>query len=219
MTIPVCIEIPTTPPPSEITLPGGVTIQHIDLAQIIQPALTPLVPLFNIVDTVVSIFNTLKAVLTLNPKEIGKSIPAVAENVGKLLKMIPQLSLPLMLLGLIDLVIDVLSQARNELVHLQGRMGQVTRMIERAKDLDDYGLIVIAECHQKNIETEARNIGQNLASLGRLFGLINLFMGMIGGPQIPDLSSLSGKPLDEIIEPLDALVDSLKATRKALPIP
>lgn len=219
MTIPVCIELPPKPAPLEVTLPGGVTIQHNDLAQIIQPALTPLVPLFNIVDTVVSIFNCLKAVMTLNPKEIAKCMPGLAENVGKLLKMIPQLSLPLMLLGLIDLVIDVLSQVRNELVHLQGRMGQVTRMIDRAKDLDDYGLMVVAECHQKNVEMEARNIGQNLASLGRLFGLINLFMGMVGGPQIPDLSSLSGKPLDEFFEPLDALVGALKVARQAVPIP
>ena len=219
MTIPICIELPESPDPAEITLPGGIAIQHIDLAQIIQPALTPLVPIFNVVDTVVALFNCMKAVMTLNPKTIAECIPDLAEKIGKLLKLIPQLSLPLMIIGLIDLVIDVLSQTRDELVHLQGRMEQMTRMVARGMELDDQGLLRIAACHEENIKREARNIGKNLASLGRLFGIINLFLGMIGGPQIPDLSSLSGKPLDEVIEPLDALIDALKVARKAVPIP
>jgi hypothetical protein len=51
------------------------------------------------------------------------------------------------------------------------------------------------------------------------FGLINLFMGMIGGPEIPDLSNLSGQPLDKVIEPLDAIVEALQTARDAVPVP
>ncbi len=74
-------------------------------------------------------------------------------------------------------------------------------------------------CAQTNVAQEAANVGKSLASLGKLIGLINLFMGMIGGPEIPDLSELSGTPLDEIIEPLDNLVDVLKTARQAIPVP
>ena len=69
------------------------------------------------------------------------------------------------------------------------------------------------------MEQEAANVGKMLASLGRLIGLINLFSGMIGGPEIPDLSELSGVPLEEVIDPLDALVDTLKTARDAVPVP
>ena len=41
MALPICIEIPEIPDPFDITLPGGITIQHINLMEIIQPALTP----------------------------------------------------------------------------------------------------------------------------------------------------------------------------------
>ena len=62
MPLPICIEIPEIPDPLQITLPGGVTMEHINLMEVIQPALTPLVPLFNIIDTVVAVFNCIKAI-------------------------------------------------------------------------------------------------------------------------------------------------------------
>ena len=52
MALPICLEIPEIPDPLSITLPGGVTMQQINLMQAIQPALTPLMPLFDIIDTV-----------------------------------------------------------------------------------------------------------------------------------------------------------------------
>ena len=54
---------------------------------------------------------------------------------------------------------------------------------------------------------------------GKLIGLINLFMGMIGGPEIPDLSDLAGQPLDKVIDPLDAIVEALQTARDAVPVP
>ena len=80
-------------------------------------------------------------------------------------------------------------------------------------------LAEIAECAMANIEQEAANLGKRLGALGSLIGILNLFLGMIGGPEVPDLSSLGGKPLDEVIEPLDALVETLESVRSAIPIP
>jgi hypothetical protein len=224
MPIPICIELPEIPDPFTLTLPGGAEIQHINLMEVIQPALTPLVPLFNIVDTVVALFNCIKAIPdTLgpppDPTALAECIPELAEKVSKLLKLIPQLSVPLMLVGLIDLVINTLSQARDVLVHLQRQMTKIAEVIDRATDLDDAGLMAIVQCAQANVAQEAANVGKMLASLGKLIGLINLFMGMIGGPEIPDLSDLSGKPLDQVIEPLDAIVEVLENARSAIPVP
>ena len=219
MTFTVCLELPELPDPQTVTLPGGIAIESINLMQVIQPALAPLVPMFNIVDTVVSIFNCVKAISTLQIDAIMECIPDLAEKIGKLLKLIPQLSLPLMLVDLLDLVIHVLNQARNELMHLQQQMVQILGVVDRATDLDDAGLMAIAQCAQANVAQEAANVGKSLASIGKLLGLINLFMGMIGGPEVPDLSDLAGRPLDEVVEPLDGLVRTLKAARNAVPIP
>ncbi len=224
MTLPICIEIPELEDPFALTLPGGIEIEHLDLMAIIQPALTPLVPFFNIIDTIVALFNCLKAIPdTLgpppDPTALAECFPDLAEKVNQLLKLIPQLSLPMTIVGLIDLVIKTLTQARDALVHLQKQMEQILKIIERATDLDDAGLMAIAVCAQANVAQEAANVGKMLASLGKLIGLVNLFLGMVGAPEIPDLSNLSGQPLDTVIEPLDAVIKALKTVRDAVPIP
>ncbi len=224
MAFDLCLELPEIPDPFNLTLPGGVQIEHINLMEVIQPALTPLVPIFDIIDTVVAVFNCIKAIPdTLGPPPdptvLAACLPDLAEKVAKLLKLIPQLSIPLTIVGLIDLVIDTLLQVRSELMHLQQQMVQILGVIDRATDLEDAGLMAIAQCAQANVAQEAANVGKSLAALGKLIGLINLFMGMIGGPEIPDLSDLAGRPLDDVIPPIDAIVETLKNARDAVPVP
>ncbi|MCA9557608.1 MAG: hypothetical protein KC583_03490 [Myxococcales bacterium] len=224
MALPICIEIPEIPDPFAITLPGGVTMESINLMEQIQPALTPLVPLFDIIDTVVAVFNCVKAIPdTLGPPPdptvLAACIPELAEKVSKLLKLIPQLSLPYTIIGIIDLVIDTLRQARTQLLHLQAQMQQILGAIDRATDLDDAGLMAITSCAQANVAQEAANVGKSLAALGKLIGLLNLFLGMVGGPEVPDLSDLAGTPLDEAIPPIDAIIETLQGVRDAVPVP
>ncbi len=92
-------------------------------------------------------------------------------------------------------------------------------VIDRATDLDDAGLMAIAQCAQENVAQEAANVGKALASLGKLIGLINVFMSIVGGPEIPDLSDLAGRPGDQLIEPLDGIVETSKTARDAIPVP
>jgi len=217
-------EIPEIPDPFQITLPGGVTMEHLNLMEVIQPALTPLIPLFNIIDTVVAVFNCIKAIPdTLgpppDPTAIAACIPELAEKVNALLRLIPQLSLPYTIIGILDLVIDTLRQARSELLHLQQQMVQILGAIDRATELEDAGLMAITSCAQANVAQEAANVGKSLASLGKLIGLLNLFLGMVGGPEVPDLSDLAGRPLDEAIAPIDAIVEVLQQVRSAVPVP
>jgi hypothetical protein len=221
MTLPICKLLDELPDPFEITLPGGISIERINLMEVIQPLLAPLMPVFNIIDTLVAIVNCIKAVpdVITDPTAIGACLKELGEKIAKLLKLVPQLSLPLLLIQLIDLLIATLDQARSELNHLQQQMEQITGAIDRAKDLDDAGLMSLAQCAQANIAQEAANVGKALASLGKLIGLINLFLGMVGLPEIPDLSDLAGRPLDEVVEPLNALVTQLKAARDAIPVP
>ena len=224
MALPICIEIPELPDPLSITLPGGVSMESINLMEQIQPALTPLMPLFDIIDTVVAVFNCIKAIPdTLGPPPdptvLAACIPELAEKVAKLLKLIPQLSIPLTIIGIIDLIIDVLRQARTMLLHLQAQMQQITGAIDRATDLEDAGLMAITSCAQANVAQEAANVGKSLAALGKLIGILNIFLELVGAPTVPDLSDLAGTPLDEVVPPLDAIVDQLTQVRDMVPVP
>lgn len=224
MALPICLEIPEIPDPLSITLPGGVTMQQINLMQAIQPALTPLMPLFDIIDTVVAVFNCVKAIPDSlgpppDPTALAACIPELAEKVGKLLRLIPQLSLPYTIIGIIDLVIDTLRQARSQLMNLQQQMQQILGAIDRATELEDAGLMAITSCAQANVAQEAANVGKALASLGKLIGILNIFLGIVGGPEVPDLSNLAGRPLDDVIPPIDAIIKALQTVRSAVPVP
>ena len=224
MTSDICLELEAIEDPPVITLPGGVDIQHLNLLEIMQPALTPLVPIFDIVDAIVAAFNCLKAIPdTLgpppDPSVIAACLPDLAEKVQKLLRLLPMLSLPHLVVRLIDLVIDTLREAREALLHLQQQLQQITGAVDRATELEDAGLMAIAQCAQANVAQEAANVGKSLASLGKLLGIIGMFMGMIGGPEVPDLSNLAGRPLDQVIPPLDALIEALQTARAAVPLP
>ncbi|MCG8420111.1 MAG: hypothetical protein MJE77_19450 [Proteobacteria bacterium] len=218
-----CLEIPALPDAQSLTLPGGVTIEQIDLLDVVQPALTPLVPLFHIVDAVVAVQQCVQAIPDAlgpppDPSVLSACLPELAEKVSKLLQLVPQLSLPRTIVGTMDLLLDALRDARSALIHLQQQSAQLAGAVDRAAELSDPALLSIAECAQANIEQEAANTGKRLASLGKLIGLLNLFLGMIGAPEIPDLSELSGRPLDEVIEPLDRVVEVLRNARAAVPI-
>jgi len=224
MALPILIRIPAAPDPLTMTLPGGVTMQQQDLIKIIQPALTPLMPVFNILDAVIAVFNTVKAIPESlgpppDPTKLVSAIVEMTKKVSKLLRLVPQLSLPYTIIGVVDLVLDTLSKLRDQLVFLQHAAQRLGVMTQRAAELNDAGLAAIAACARANIDQEAANLGKGLGALGTLLGILDIFMAMIGGPKAPNLSAMSGKPLDQAVKPLDDLVKTLKQLRSAIPVP
>ena len=219
----ICIEIPEIPDPFAIPLPGGIEIEDVNLMKMLQPALTPLVPLFDIIDTIVAIFNCIKAIPDMlgpppDPTVLTACLPDLAKKLNKLLNMLPQVALPRLIKRCLKLAVETLRTVRSQLMHLQAQMLQILGTIDRAKKLKDAGLMAIAQCAQANVATEAANVGKGLAALGKLLGLINLFMGLIGGPKVPDLSKLAGRPLDDTLPPLNELIKVLSAAEAAIPV-
>jgi hypothetical protein len=187
----------------------------------IQPALAPLVPVFNILDTVMATVNTFKTVpeVIVNPKALADALAELLEKFAKLLGLVPQLSLPLTLVGLLDLLIDALVKAKLELGHLDLQFQGVAEVKLKAELLGDLKLMAIAECAEANIKIEVDNVAARLGALAGLIGIVNLFMGLVGGKAIPDFSNLAGKSLGEVVDLMDDLVKVLEAARKAIPIP
>jgi hypothetical protein len=224
MALPICIELPEFPDPFALPLPGGVEIEDIDLMQMIQPALTPLVPFFNLVDVLVAVFNCLKAIPDAlgpppDPTGLAACLPDLAEKLSKLLNLLPQVALPRLLKRLLRLIVNTLLTVRSKLLHLQQQVVQILGVIDRAKELEDAGLMAIVQCAQANAAQEAANVGKSLAALGKLIGLVNLFLGLLGLPEVPDFRDLAGRPLDAVIGPLDALIDVFQAAEEAIPLP
>ncbi|RJS14154.1 hypothetical protein DRW03_35520 [Corallococcus sp. H22C18031201] len=224
MGLPLCIHIPPLPEAPTLTLPGGATLQHHQLLQAVQPALAPLTPLFDIVGAVLAVFDVVKAIPDAlgpppDPTAIAAALPKLAEKVSKLLRLVPQLSVPYTVVGVIDIVLGELGRARAQFVHLQLRLSSVAQARQRATQLGDAGLLAVANCAEANVAQEAANVGKALAALSQLMALLNVLLGLVGGPQVPDFSSLEGRALDEAVAPLDTIVRTLRQARAAIPIP
>ena len=216
--------IPPLRDPQTLTLPGGASMQHTELVEIVQPALTSLMPVFDILDALLGVVGCVQAVPdTLgpppNPAALIQKLAELAPKVTKLLGLVPQVSLLATLLGLVDLLIDTLVQVRDVLVALrdQDERVRITRL--RAEELGDPQLAAIADQAAADIETEVQNAAKRLAAMSRLIATVNAFMGMVGGPEVPDLSSVTGKPLEEAIVVVSDLILTLQTVRQAIPVP
>jgi hypothetical protein len=222
MTLPLCRELEALPDPFSVPLPGGTEIEDIDVMRLLQPALTPLVPLFNVIDTIVAIFNCIKAIPDMlgpppDPTVLTACLPDLAKKLNKLLNLLPQVALPRTLARALTLAVETLRTARSQLTYLQAQERHIAGSVERARKLGDAGLMAIAQCAKANVAQEAANVGKGLASLGRLLGIIDLFMSLVGGPKVPDLSTMKDKSLDEVIAPLDDLIKLLDGLRRVVP--
>src|ERR1700728_1039406 len=110
MALPICVELPDIGDSFAVTLPGGVTIEDYNIMKAIQPVLAPLLPVFEIVDVVVALFNCLQAIPHCfgpppDPSQLVSCLPDLAQKIMKVVEMIPQVSLPITIAHLVDLVI------------------------------------------------------------------------------------------------------------------
>jgi hypothetical protein len=222
MPIPLCLDIPPFPDPFALPMPGGVQLEDVNVLQLLQPALTPLMPMFEIVDTIVALYNCVKAIPDAlgpppDPTVLAACLPELGQKLGKLLMLAPQVALPRLIERCLALAIEVLRTVRSQLRHLQAQLHQIEAVEQRAKDLKDAGLMAVAACATANVGQEAANVAKSMASLERLLVLVNLFMGLIGGPQVPLASKLSGKPLDQAVPELDHMIKLLEFAHGAVP--
>ncbi len=236
--IPDCPDVAAVPSPLTLTLPGGVSLQslvqsaqgipnQLDLVQSLMaqasPALAPLKPVFDIIDTVVAVFACLKAIPDAfgpppDPSKLIQALEDLAKKVDNLLRLVPQLSVPFLAADLVDAILALLEGMRDALDGLAEEMKSVEGAASRAAQLNDAKLTDIVSCARDGVTAQAASLGASMASLGSLIGLANILLGMVGLPQIPDLSHLGSLPLDQMVEPLDDVVKELRAVRQAIPI-
>ncbi len=217
-----CIRIPPLEDPLRLELPGGIAIEHQNLAELAQPALAPLAPVFTIIEVVIAIFEAVKAIPDAlgpppDPSKITSAISALEQKMDKLLALVPQLALPRTLIGLIDILLHELRRTRLDLVALQARAAAIEASRLKGADLGDAALMAIADCAEENLEQEADNLARALAALSGLVTIIGIFSSMVGGPEMPDFSTMRGQSLEKVLEPIDALIDALSTARGVIP--
>jgi hypothetical protein len=228
----MCLEFTIPAPPEDICFPGGFCLSYIqksiseipDMTDMIMdflgqlgPAMAPLAPFFNVLDVVLQIFKCIKAIpdciTQLDPSGLIQCVPDLAEKIDKLMGLIPYLSIPKMVRALIRTIAALLRGIATDLQHLERELKKVIDAIEDAADLHDVNLDGILVCSQNHLNDSMSAMAQALKAIGRIILLINIFIGLFGGEEIPCFGSLLedniGKGFDKIIELLLAMADML----------
>ena len=228
----LCLTLPAIPTLDKICLPGGVCLDYVwdaigkipsaadislDFFSQIGPAMTPLLPFFNILDVVVQLFNCLQAIpdaiTKLDPSELLQCIPALAELVDQLLKLIPQLSLPKMIKAALTNMALLMEGIAADVRYLESQLQRCADMIDRAAQLGDHVLNGFIVCAQADIRTTMSATAEALRGIGSIVLILNILLGLFGGPEIPCFGDLLNDNLDQ---GFDVLVDLLTGIAEVL---
>lgn len=238
----LCIVLPDLPAVDDVCLPGGICLSYVwdgvskiphpsdmslDFFSQLGPAMTPLVPIFNVVDTVLAIFKCVKAVpdaiTSLDPSGLLDCLPALAKLVDQLIKFIPQMSIPKSIKAMLKNCAALLWAVANDFRYLQTQSEMIIRQLDRAATLNNSKMNGFLVCAQKDLDDVALSTAEALKGMGRIILLLNVFTGLIGAPEIPCFGSLIGDNLDRgfgvIIDLLLALAAVLNDIANAIPDP
>lgn len=209
----LCVQFPSLVPPTPDELIKQLFAQ-------LNSAMAPLTPIFNIIDAVVAVFECIKAISTLNPEEIINCIPNLAEKISALLKLVPQLSLPFLIVGFIDILILYLTGQRNQLVRQAAYLDRILAAATAATEPGNVALGAIVDCANSDVDVFFQFLNEQNAPLNRLIGFINLFLKLIGVKRcIPSLGGLASASIVPAIIAIDFLIDLLTTLRNLIPIP
>lgn len=211
--------------PEDICFPGGFCLSYIwdaigkiphasdlplDFFSQIGPAMAPLKPFFDILDTVLAIFRCVSAIpdaiTKLDPAELLNCMPDLAKAIDQLLKLIPQLSIPKMVKAILRNLAKLLRGIASDLSYIEAQIKRILDAIDKAADLQDVTLNGLLSCAQANVEETVFTTADALKGIGRIVLVINILMGLFGGPEIPCFSEGF---LDAIAEGFDVLIDLL----------
>jgi hypothetical protein len=219
-----------------ITFPGGAQICGLPTANTIPDpseavnallaqanvALAPLVPIFNIIDCVVAVVNCIKAVgkaiasFPPRPDKLAACFPDLAKKLGKLLQLIPQLSIPVLVGSLLDALIAFLRAIRSQLLAVIKHLLFVVQSQSRAAALGSIALFGVIGCANSDMDAYLANMNENAKPIGQIMKIVNLFLGLAGLDPIGTNIQFTGAAEDSV-KGIDITIKVLQGVRTAFP--
>jgi len=230
-----CVRLKIAPDEICFTLPGGaeqcieLDAKSPDIAELVKKgfaqlnsALTPLTPIFNVLDVIVALKNCIMAIPDSigpppSPKPILDCVRELIPLVENLLRLLPQYSIPLLIAQILDVLIMLLEGQKAQIQAMIRKTQQIIEAGTRATELGNVEFQALLDCANGNLELEAQNLNASLKPVNRLLGLVNTLADLAGLPcipSIPDMSELTQGTLDQI----DDVIAVLLQIRKLIPI-
>lgn len=230
-----CVVITATPREICITYPVGQQvcvslpqIANADPSELLQQffnqinaLLAPLGPILNIIDAIFAIFECIKAIpkaiTELDPTELINCLPGLAEAIQRLLKLLVQLSIPVLIVTLIDAILLYLQAQLNQILIIQSRLLSIIAAGTKAAEPGNFQLQLALDCINDNFAADIVNLNEQNKPLNRLIGIINQFAEILGIPGLPTVEDISD--LDKAGDDIQIVIDALTALRDTIPVP
>ncbi len=201
MTIPACTILSSLPTTKTIQFPGGATLSQIvaagtqipdaldaatNLLSQTNAALSPLIPVLDLLETILALVDCVKAIPAAlgpppDPTGVADCIPTLSEKAGKLLALVPQLSLPNLIVDVLDCAVQYLAGVRDTLETIIAKSAALASAQERAGELGDANLASIVACASENLSIQLVAINQSGAEPLRLFADLTAQKASPGG--------------------------------------
>lgn len=211
-----CVSFPSLRPPDPSEYTAALLAQ-------VNTALGPLVPIFDIIDAIVALYNCFKAVedaLTEappDPMKIAECLPGLAAIIQKLKRLIPQLSIPAMIGAILEVLVLYFIGLRGQILAIIRANLRVLQAATKAGKLGSFALSAQVDCARADLDAFLKNLNANAEPLGRLIVLLNALLKLAGSDvQIPTVSNL-GQDANAILAPLDAIIEDLQVLRSGFP--
>lgn len=226
-----------------IDLPGGISLtakleagQFPSLPGIVasllgelNAALTPLMPIFRIIDVVIAIIEFCKAIPDSlgpppDPTLLIKRLQLLLKAAAKLLALLPPLSIPIMIVGICKTITAALLAMIQELEHSLQAQARLDLARERAAGLalDPFllegaaALEASIDCAQIDLDLAVSVMGSSLGPLNKFIDLLNALAGLAGLPQLVSIEA-SGDA-SGMLQPLKDAVNVLAAFCASIPV-
>ncbi len=183
-------------------------------------ALMPLMPVFDIIDIMLTLADVLDAIATLNPIKIADVVAKFKAQLAKLLKIVPQLSIPIFIKGVLSAILVFLLGFRADLQAIIDAQTRLDAGHDKAVALGSADLEAALGCAQVNLDAMFTAKVSTAAPINRLIKVINLLIKIAKIPvdPLPDLANL-GEEASEALQPIDELIKLVRLLRDAIPIP
>ena len=231
----LCVELTVTPQRLSVIVPGGASLDPelpdlgpadpMRLAKQLlaqaNAALAPLGPVFDLIDVGLALVEAVKAIPDaishLDPGKITDALPELAQKAAKLAPLVPQLSVPLLVVGLIDTLLAFLDGLVVHLRALIGQQARIQKAADRAASLGNAQLQAVADCSRHHVDAQLQSLSESLAPVNRFIGLLNMLGQLAGLGPLPTLSDLGADPA-AALQPIADAATLLRQLRAAIPL-
>lgn len=114
--------------------------------------------MFNIIDVVLARFQAVKAIPDaishLDPSKITDALPDLTQKAAKLAPLVPQLSVPLMIVSLIAVLLTFLGGLSGQLRALIDQQVRIQHAENRAAELGNSQLQTVVDCSRSHVAAQ-----------------------------------------------------------------